>query len=71
MLQGAEGSLSKCADLETIIPEPKPRSKTWLSTCYALDDGSADAGMCGIGYQVSPPKSSICVHTVMDWTHAD
>ncbi len=58
----AEGLLDKCADLEKIIPEPKPRSKTWLSTCYALDDGSADADMCGVGYQVSPPSSSIRPH---------
>ena len=56
--KGAEGSLSESADLETIIFEPKPRSKTWLSTYYALDSDSADAGMCGVGYQVSPPLSS-------------
>ena len=60
--KGREGSLTKCADLETIITEAKPRSKTWLSTCYALDDGCADAGMCGVGYQVSPPSTCFCIH---------
>ena len=69
--KGAEGSLSLCTDLEKIIPEPKARSKTWLSSCYALDDGSADAGMCGVGYQVSPPSSSICTHIHGLPCHAD
>ncbi|CAK0731645.1 hypothetical protein CVIRNUC_000023 [Coccomyxa viridis] len=39
-------------DLEQIIPEPKPRSKQWLSTCYPQASEDPDAQLCGVGYQV-------------------
>ena len=41
-----------CADLEQIIPEPKLRSKQWLSTCFPLASEDPDAQLCGVGYQV-------------------
>ena len=41
-----------CAALEGVVPEPKARSDTWLSSTYAVDDGSEEAKHCSGGYQV-------------------
>ena len=41
-----------CAALEKVVPEPKARSATWLSSTYAVDDESEEAKHCSGGYQV-------------------
>ena len=38
--------------LGELIPEPKPRSKAWLSTSFPLDCGYAAAAACGPDYHV-------------------
>ena len=40
------------AELEQVIPCPRPRSSTWLSTCYPLDAEEPGAELCGVDYQV-------------------
>ena len=40
------------AALESVVPEPKERSATWLSSTYAVDDESEEAKYCSGGYQV-------------------
>ena len=42
-----------------MLPAPKPRSKTWLSTCYALDTEDSAAALCGPEYHVRPPVTGI------------
>jgi len=42
------------AELEAVLPAPKPRSKTWLSTCFPLDSEDPAAAVCGPGYHVRP-----------------
>ena len=37
-----------------MLPKPKARSKTWLSTCYALDTEDPAAAQCGPEYHVRP-----------------
>lgn len=41
-----------CAVLGELIPEPKPRSKAWLSTSFPLDSDAAAAAACGPDYHV-------------------
>ena len=38
--------------LGELIPEPKPRSKAWLSTSFPLDSADAAAAACGPDYHV-------------------
>ena len=40
------------AALESVVPEPRQRSATWLSSTYAVDDESEEAKFCSGGYQV-------------------
>lgn len=40
------------AALEEVVPEPKARSATWLSSTYAVDDESPEAALCSGAYQV-------------------
>ncbi|EIE23140.1 hypothetical protein COCSUDRAFT_47508 [Coccomyxa subellipsoidea C-169] len=39
------------AALEEVVPEPKERSATWLSSTYAVDDESPEARLCSGAYQ--------------------
>ncbi len=41
------------AALEGVVPEPKERSATWLTSTYAVDDESPEAKLCSGGYQVT------------------
>ncbi len=38
--------------LSELIPEPKPRSKAWLSTSFPLECADAGAATCGPDYHV-------------------
>ena len=38
--------------LNAVVPNPKERSKRWLSTCYPLDAEDAGAKTCGPDYHV-------------------
>jgi hypothetical protein len=49
-LEPFSGVLAK--ELETLLPNPKARSKTWLSTSYPLDSTDPQAGICGPEYHV-------------------
>ena len=40
--------------LGELIPEPKPRSKAWLSTSFPMDSDAAAAAACGPDYHVLP-----------------
>ena len=44
-----------------MLPEPKARSKTWLSTCYALDTEDPAAALCGPEYHVRPCPGLACL----------
>ena len=44
------------AELAAVLTAPKPRSKTWLSTCYPLDSVDAAAVLCGPEYHVRPRR---------------
>ncbi|EIE22203.1 ketoacyl-synt-domain-containing protein [Coccomyxa subellipsoidea C-169] len=39
------------AALEEVVPEPKERSATWLSSSYAVDNDSTEARLCSAAYQ--------------------
>jgi hypothetical protein len=49
-LEPFSGTLKK--SLEALIPDPKPRGKTWLSTSYPLDSEDPNASICGPEYHV-------------------
>ncbi|CAK0786732.1 hypothetical protein CVIRNUC_009946 [Coccomyxa viridis] len=49
VLQSHLGELKEA--LEKVVPEPKARSATWLSSTYAVDDESEEAKYCSGGYQ--------------------
>ena len=40
-----------CAALEEVVPAPKPRSPTWLTSTFPEDSADADAQLCSAGYQ--------------------
>ena len=44
-----------------MLAEPKARSKTWLSTCYALDTEDPAAALCGPEYHVRPCSGVACL----------
>ena len=54
-----------CAVLGELIPEPKPRSKAWLSTSFPMDSDAAAAAACGPDYHVLPPLAAF-LNTVSD-----
>lgn len=39
--------------LSAVVPNPKERSRRWLSTCFPLDADEAGAKTCGPDYHVS------------------
>lgn len=39
-------------ELAAVLAAPKPRSMTWLSTCYPLDSEDPAAALCGPEYHV-------------------
>lgn len=41
--------------LSAVVPNPKERSKRWLSTCYSLDSDEAGSKTCGPDYHVRLP----------------
>ena len=45
--------------LGELIPEPKPRSKAWLSTSFPLDSDDSAAAACGPDYHVLPPLAAL------------
>ncbi len=47
------------AELEAVLPAPKPRSATWLSTCYPLDTEDPAAAACGPEYHVQSYVSRV------------
>jgi hypothetical protein len=56
--RGAHADALARAELEAVLPAPKPRSKTWLSTCFPLDSEDPAAAACGPGYHVRPAAGS-------------
>lgn len=42
-----------CAELQKVMPESKPRSKTWLSTSFPAGSKDEGAKLCGADYHVS------------------
>lgn len=54
------------AVLGELVPEPKPRSKAWLSTSFPLDSADPAAAVCGPDYHVPPACSTLnCVRATM------
>ena len=51
-----------CAELQKVMPEPKPRSKTWLSTCFPAGSEDEAAKTCGADYHVSFTSLSCLWH---------
>lgn len=51
------------AALEGVVPEPKERSATWLTSTYAVDDESEDAKFCSGKYQVGRLVRKHSAHT--------
>ena len=45
--------------LSAVVPNPKERSKRWLSTCYSLDSDEAGSKTCGPDYHVRLPLMSL------------
>lgn len=46
--------------LSAVVPNPKERSKRWLSTCFPLDSDEAGARTCGPDYHVRPLPCFAC-----------
>ena len=51
-----------CAALEELLPEPKERSATWLTSTFPTGSDHPDAPLCSAGYQVhtATPASVKC-----------
>ena len=46
-------AIALCAELQKVVPEPKLRSKTWLSTSFLAASKDEGAKLCGADYHVS------------------
>lgn len=56
MMFTKEPDLVLSADLEAVVPEPKPRSATWLTSTFPTGSEDPEAALCSGGYQVPPIK---------------
>ena len=56
------------AELQKVMPEAKPRSKTWLSTCFPAGSEDEAARTCGADYHVSFPSLSCHMHVPVHHT---
>lgn len=39
-------------DLEEVLPEPKARKETWLTSTFPTGSEEPEAALCSAGYQV-------------------
>lgn len=47
--------------LNAVVPNPKERSKRWLSTCFPLDSDEAGSRTCGPDYHVRALTISLTI----------
>ncbi len=51
--------------LNAVVPNPKERSKRWLSTCFPLDSDEAGSRTCGPDYHVRALLCLTCQHATV------